>query len=146
MAEGLTVRLSDSYADVVPRVKEALAKQGFGVLTEIDIQATIKAKLDADVEEFVILGACNPPLAKQALDLDRHIAVFLPCNVVVRATDDGTVVEAVDPETMVQVTGTQALAPVATEAALRLRAAIAELADEATGDSAGTANRQAAPA
>ena len=131
MADGLSVRLPDPYDAVVPRVKQALAEQGFGVLTEIDVRSTLKTKLDADVEDFVILGACNPQLAKRALDVDRHIAVFLPCNVVVRAADDGTLVEAIDPETMVQATGTPALEPVATEAAGLLRAAVAALASEA---------------
>lgn len=132
MTEGLSVHLAAPYAEVVPRVKEALAGQGFGVLTEIDVRATMKAKLDADLEDYVILGACNPPLAFRALEATRSIGVLLPCNVVVRADGDGTLVEAVDPADMVTMTGLAALQPVADEATTRLQAAVAALAGEAT--------------
>lgn len=131
MTDGLTVHLSAPYAEVVPQVKDALAAQGFGVLTEIDVRATMKAKLDADLEDYVILGACNPPLAFRALEASRSIGVLLPCNVVVRAEGTGTLVEAVDPADMVTMTGLPALEPVAAEATARLQAAIAALAGEA---------------
>jgi uncharacterized protein (DUF302 family) len=128
MTDGLAAFVSAPYAEVVARTREALATQGFGVLTEIDVKATMKAKLDADVEDYVILGACNPPLAYRALSADRHVGVLLPCNVVVRAQGDGTLVEAVDPAGMVAMTGEESLAPVAAEATERLRAAIAAVA------------------
>jgi uncharacterized protein (DUF302 family) len=129
MTEGLSVRVRASFPDVVTRTKEALAGQGFGVLTEIDVKETMKVKLDADLEDYVILGACNPPLAHQALQADRHIGVLLPCNVVVRADGDATLVEAVDPAGMVTMTGQASLEPVAREATIRLQLALAAVAD-----------------
>jgi uncharacterized protein (DUF302 family) len=108
-------------------VRDALAVQGFGVLTEIDIKATLKKKLDVDVPAQVILGACRPPLAHEALQAEPSIGLLLPCNVVVRETEDGTVVEAVDPQTMVALTDNAGLQPVADEAAERLGKALAAL-------------------
>ena len=87
------------------RCGDALTAQGFGVLTEIDVQATLRAKLGEQMEDYLILGACNPPLAHRALAQDRQIGLLLPCNVVVRTQDGQTVMEALDPMTMVQVTG-----------------------------------------
>ena len=115
------------FADTVKAVRGALAEQGFGVLTEIDVTATLKTKLDHDMEPYLILGACNPPLARQALDVDRAIGLLLPCNVVVRADGDGTLVQALDPATMVELTGLPDLAPVAADAARRLDAALSSL-------------------
>jgi uncharacterized protein (DUF302 family) len=124
-----TITLDLPYADAVPRVKEALAQQGFGVLTEIDVRATMREKLGEEMEEYVILGACNPQLAHRALGVDREIGVLLPCNVVVRAAPDGrTVVQALDPAVMVTVPELPALEPVAEEAGTRIRAALAALA------------------
>ena len=97
MSYGKTVTLDIPFPDAVSRVREALQEQGFGVLTEIDVTATMQAKLGKQIEDYVILGACNPPLAFQALDTDRHIGLSLPCNVVVRATEGGTVVDILDP-------------------------------------------------
>jgi uncharacterized protein (DUF302 family) len=97
----LTARSPQGYDDTVARVRELLADAGFGVLTEIDIRATLKAKLDVDVPAQVILGACRPQLAHRALEADPSIAAMLPCNVVVREEADGVVVEAVDPQVMV---------------------------------------------
>jgi uncharacterized protein (DUF302 family) len=125
MSYGITVRLSAPFLPTVERVRTALKEQGFGVLTEIDVQATLREKLGAQLEEYVILGACNPPLAKRALDADRDIGLLLPCNVVVRADGpDGTLVQALDPQVMVQVTGRPELKGVADEATTRLRAAL----------------------
>ena len=125
MAYGIRTTLTQPFDDAVAAVRAALAEQGFGILTEIDLAATLKKKLDVDVAPQVILGACNPPLAHQALQAEESVGLLLPCNVVVRAAgEDRTVVEALDPLTMVEVTGNTALQPVADDAAARLRAAL----------------------
>ena len=125
MSYGMTVRVPGAYAPTVQRVRAALKDQGFGVLTEIDVRATLRRKLDVGMEEYLILGACNPPLAKRALDADRDIGLLLPCNVVVRADGpDATLVQALDPQVMVEVTGRPELKDVADEATIRLRAAL----------------------
>jgi uncharacterized protein (DUF302 family) len=125
---GTQVTLDAPFADAVAQVRAALAGQGFGVLTEIDVTATLKARLGEQMEDYVILGACNPPFAHQALGIDRSIGLLLPCNVVVRAADGGTVVEALDPQVMVTLTGRDELKPVADEVAGRLATALAGLA------------------
>jgi len=125
---GTHITLDAPFGEAVARVRAALAGQGFGVLTEIDVTATMRAKLGEQMEDYVILGACNPPSAHQALDIDRSIGLLLPCNVVVRAGSDGTVVEALDPQVMVTMSGRAELKPVADEVARRLAAALAELA------------------
>ncbi|MFE6778586.1 DUF302 domain-containing protein [Streptomyces sp. NPDC057702] len=127
MSYDRTVRLGADFATTVTTVREALADQGFGVLTEIDVRATLKAKLDHDMEDYLILGACNPALALQALTADRAIGLLLPCNVVVRREGDSTLVQALDPGTMVTLTGLPALEPVAAEATARLDAALNSL-------------------
>ncbi|MFE1509234.1 DUF302 domain-containing protein [Streptomyces sp. NPDC058726] len=127
MSYDRTVRLDTDFDTTVTAVREALADQGFGILTEIDVTATLKAKLDHDMEDYLILGACNPPLARQALEADRGIGLLLPCNVVVRRDGDGTLVQALDPGTMVTLTGLDALKPVADDATARLDAALAAL-------------------
>ena len=127
MSYGTSVTLQAPFADAVARVREALAAQEFGVLTEIDVTATLRARLGEQIEDYLILGACNPPFAHQALDIDRSIGLLLPCNVVVRAAADGTVVEALDPQVMVTLTGRPELEPVADEVGRRLAAALAAL-------------------
>ncbi|WP_156724906.1 DUF302 domain-containing protein [Streptomyces apocyni] len=127
MSYDRTVRLQSDFTAAVKAVREALAEQGFGVLTEIDVTATLKAKLGHDMEDYLILGACNPPLAHQALEVDRAIGLLLPCNVVVRADGDTTLVQALDPATLVTLTGLPALEPIADEATRRLDAALASL-------------------
>lgn len=122
-----TVRLDTDFDATVTAVRRALADQGFGILTETDVKATLKEKLGADVEDYVILGACNPPLAHRALEADRSIGLLLPCNVVVRRDGDRTTVQALDPNTMVTLTGLPTLQPVAGEATARLDAALASL-------------------
>ncbi|NJD29525.1 MAG: DUF302 domain-containing protein [Chloroflexi bacterium] len=103
-------------------VESALKDEGFGVLTEIDVAATLKAKLGLDRAPYLILGACNPQLAARALDIDPSIGALLPCNVVLRESErPGTVVEIVDPITALGVAGSAELAPIAAEAAVRLR-------------------------
>jgi uncharacterized protein (DUF302 family) len=124
MDYGITIRTPIPFAEAVARVREALKAQGFGVLTEIDVQATLRDKLGKDMEDYLILGACNPPLAHRALDADRKIGLLLPCNVVVRTEGDQTIIEALNPQVMVQVTGQPSLTPVADEATNKIRAAL----------------------
>ena len=127
MSYGTSVTLDIPFADAVGRVRAALAEQGFGVLTEIDVTATLRARLGEQMEDYIILGACNPPFAHQALEIDRSMGLLLPCNVVVRATPAGTVVEALDPQVMVTLTGQPELKPVADEVGRRLSSALAAL-------------------
>jgi uncharacterized protein (DUF302 family) len=127
MDYGMTIRLRAPFAETVERVRTALKDEGFGVLTEIDVRATLREKLGEEMEDYLILGACNPPLAHRALEVDRRIGLLLPCNVVVRADGADTVVEALDPQVMVGVSGQPALEPVAEEATRRLAAALEEL-------------------
>ena len=127
MSYGTSVTLDISFSDAVSRVRAALREQGFGVLTEIDLTATLRAKIGEQIEDYIILGACNPPSAYAALGVDRSIGLLLPCNVVVRAAGTGTVVEALDPQVMVTLTGRPELKPVADEVGRRLARALAEL-------------------
>ena len=127
MGYGISIRTQAPFAEAVARVREALKAQGFGVLTEIDMRATLRDKLGVDMGDYLILGACNPPLAHRALGIDASIGLLLPCNVVVRADAGQTIVEALDPQTMVTITGQPALQPVADEAAARLRTALESL-------------------
>lgn len=127
----LSTTLHTGFDEAVERTRTALSEQGFGVLTEIDMQATLKAKLGEEMEEYLILGACNPPLAHRAVGVDRQIGLLLPCNVVVRrdpTAAETVIVEAMNPDIMVEVTAEPALKPVAAEAATKLRAAIDSLA------------------
>lgn len=124
MEYGTSITTQLGYEDAVARTREALAEQGFGVLTEIDVRATLKAKLDQDVEPQVILGACNPQLASRALAAEPGIGLLLPCNVVVRREGGSTLVTALDPQLMVSLPGNAELQPVADEAARRLKAAL----------------------
>lgn len=113
------------YPDVVARIREALAEQGFGILTEIDVQATLKEKRGLEMEPYVILGACNPGLAHQALEIDRSIGVLLPCNVVVSGRPGGgSTVRILDPQLMASVTDLAGLQPLADEASRRLQAVL----------------------
>jgi uncharacterized protein (DUF302 family) len=133
MNYGKTIRLPAPFGQTAERVRQALKDQGFGVLTEIDVRATLREKLGEDIEDYLILGACNPPLAHRALQADRRIGLLLPCNVVVRADGDQTIVEALDPQVMVGITGRDELGPVAAEAAARLEAALAWLQAHSSG-------------
>jgi uncharacterized protein (DUF302 family) len=127
MSYGTSVTLDLPFADAVGRVRAALAEQGFGVLTEIDVTATLRASLGEQMEDYLILGACNPPAAHQALGIDRSIGLLLPCNVVVRTTEAGTLVEALDPQVMVTLTERPELKPVADDVGRRLARALAAL-------------------
>ena len=129
MSYGLTKTVHRPFADVVEDVRAALADQGFGVITEIDMKATLKKKLDVDVEEQVILGACSPAHAYRALQADPSIGLLLPCNVTVRQVGDDTVVEVIDPQTMVDVSDAPDMAAVANEVGEKLRAAMSAVAD-----------------
>ncbi|RWR20088.1 DUF302 domain-containing protein [Agrococcus lahaulensis] len=125
MSYSISTTVRQPFDQALSAAREALSAQGFGVLTEIDMAATLRQKLDVEIPQQVILGACNPPLAHQALQAEESIGLLLPCNVVVRASAEGsTTVEALDPLMMLQVTGNEQLRPVAEDAARRLRAAI----------------------
>ncbi|HEY8852642.1 MAG TPA: DUF302 domain-containing protein [Gemmatimonadaceae bacterium] len=117
---GTTIPLE--YALAVERTKEALAAEGFGVLTEIDVAATLKKKLDVDFRPYVILGACNPPLAYRALTAERDIGLLLPCNVVVYADDmpGRSVVAVMDPVEALQLSGNEEIRPLAEDVKARL--------------------------
>ena len=125
---GFTARLEGvTPADARARVTEALKQQGFGVLTEIDVQATLKKKLDAEFRPYVILGACNPQLAKRALDEDLGLGLLLPCNVVIWQEAGTSVVSIADPRAMFQIVHDDRLRPIVEEAERRLRAVLAEI-------------------
>jgi len=145
MDYGMTVRLDQPFGETAERVRGALREQGFGVLTEIDVRATLREKLGAEMEDYLILGACNPPLAHRALDTDRRIGLLLPCNVVVRADGDATVVEALDPQVMVGVSGEPGLTSVADEAGRRLASALEALAGKPAHTAASGAGETGAP-
>ena len=131
MSFTLSVTLPRPYDDAVTATRGALADQGFGVLTEIDLAATLREKLGVKVPPQVILGACRPALAHEAISAEPSIAAVLPCNVVVRSTgDDSTVVEAFDPDAMMGLAGAGALDSVAADAKQRLTAALAALSQE----------------
>ncbi|RVW05165.1 DUF302 domain-containing protein [Rhodococcus xishaensis] len=121
---GISTRLNTTFDDAIAKTRAALQEQGFGVLTEIDMQATLKEKIGADMERYVILGACNPQLAHRAVGVNRQIGLLLPCNVVVRDDGEDVVVEAMNPAIMVEVTEEPELDAVAAEATTRLEAAI----------------------
>lgn len=124
----LTVALDDDLDTVDPRVREALAAEGFGILTEIDVEATLRTKLDVEVGGYRILGACNPTLAHRGLQADPELGALLPCNVVLRAgADGGTEVLAVDPHAMLGVSGAPGMQEIADEVRQRLERALATL-------------------
>lgn len=128
---GFSVDVALDYAEADTRVRELLKAEGFGVLTEIDVRATMRAKLDVDFPRYEILGACNPPLAHRALSSDPDLGLLLPCNVVVsERTEGGSRVSFMDPVAMLGLVDSPALEPVATEAAARLRRVASALGAE----------------
>lgn len=134
LARGYTLSTTTqlNHADAVQRVRDELRTEGFGVLCEIDVQATLKEKLGVEGEPYVILGACNPPLAHRALEADRSLGLLLPCNVVVRSVGDNeSVVEMLDPAVMSQLSDASGLDDVAAEASQRLQATRDKLAVDA---------------
>jgi uncharacterized protein (DUF302 family) len=120
-------KLEQPFDQVVDRVRAELHKEGFGVLTEIDVQATLREKLGAQLEPYVILGACNPHLAQRGLEIEPDLGVLLPCNVVVRRGNGATYVAAMEPMSALQLAGNPELEPIALEARERLQRAIERL-------------------
>ena len=119
---GFGIRMRIPFPDAVERAREELAKEGFGVLSEIDVAATLKKKLDVDFPPYLILGACNPPLAHRALTAEPDIGLLLPCNVIVRDAGEGhTVVAAMDPSAALSLADNPGVAEVAAEVDERLR-------------------------
>jgi len=115
------------FEQALKRTVEALTNEGFGILTEIDVQATLKKKLDAEFRPYRILGACNPPFAHKALLAERHIGIMLPCNVIVQQADGGTEVSAVEPLAAMAPVQNPALIEVAKEVSIKLRRVIDSL-------------------
>lgn len=127
---GITTVVKLDYDQAVEQTKAALKEQGFGVLTEIDVRATLKSKLDIDFQRYVILGACNPPLAHQALSTDLSVGLMLPCNVVVYDNGDGaSTVSALNPMAAIGVVGNPGLDAMAAAATAKLSAAIDRLSE-----------------
>jgi uncharacterized protein (DUF302 family) len=126
LATGYTLSASTErpFADAVERVREELKAEGFGVLCEIDVQATLREKLGVEQEPYVILGACNPPLAHRALEAEPELGTLLPCNVVVFRRDEQTHVAAIDAERMLSIVGNEELAPVAADVRRKLAAVV----------------------
>ena len=123
----LGATLDRPYEETVRAVRDALETQGFGVLTEIDVQATLKEKLDEDMEPYLILGACNPTLAHQGLGIEPDLGVLLPCNVVVRSDDGAVRVAAMEPGAAMRLAANPDLAPLAAEARDRLDRALSQI-------------------
>lgn len=136
---GLKTTLEMPFEEADARVREELQKEGFGVLTEIDVKETLKKKLDVDFRRYRILGACNPPLAHQALSAETDIGLLLPCNVVVYEGDEAgtSVVAALDPELQLGVTGRDDIRPLATEVRKRMERVLEALGRRPPGSPAG---------
>lgn len=121
-------KVAMNFENALSRVTEELKKEGFGILTEIDVKATLKKKLDVDFQQYTILGACNPAFAYQALQAEPHIGTMLPCNVIVQELVDGKVeVAAVDPLASMQAIPNQELQAIAKEIQLKLKRVIDQL-------------------
>jgi uncharacterized protein (DUF302 family) len=129
MSYGISINTKKPYEEALAATKAALKDEGFGVLTEIDVKATMAEKLGVDFRRYDIIGACNPPLAHKALSTELDIGLLLPCNVIVYEPDEGgSVVAALDPNEMMGMTGNAALSEVAADAKLRLERALAKVA------------------
>jgi uncharacterized protein (DUF302 family) len=123
----LSERTTHPFDQAVQRVREELKTEGFGVLCEIDVQATLKEKLGVDGEPYTILGACNPPLAHQALETEPELGALLPCNVIVYQRDGDTHISAIDAERMLSIVGNAQLAPIAADVRRRLGDVVARV-------------------
>jgi len=124
---GISRTIDTAHGEAVERTRQALKDEGFGVLCEIDVKATLKQKLGVEGDDYVILGACNPPLAHRALQAEPEVGLLLPCTVVVYAAEGGTTVSAIDPAMMLGMIDNPALAEVAAEARQRLERVIANV-------------------
>ncbi len=127
VAYGTGRLVTASFAETLERTRAALADEGFGVMCDIDVAATLRAKLGAEIDDYVILGACNPALAQRALLAEREVGLLLPCNVIVYAAEGGTQVSAIDPEVMLAMIDNPALAEVAREVRAKLARVIERL-------------------
>jgi uncharacterized protein (DUF302 family) len=123
----LTRKLNISFENIVKKIRNGLKEEGFGILTEIDVKETLKKKLDVDYPNYKILGACNPPLAKKALDIDKEVGTLLPCNVIVYEIDQGVQVSIQRPTEMMKILNNKDLNEVAQEAESRLTKVIENL-------------------
>ena len=128
MEYGFSTTVALSYDEAVAKVTDELKKEGFGVLTTIDVKKTLKEKIDVDFTRYVILGACNPPFAHKALSAEEQIGLLLPCNVIVYEKEGKTVVAAFDPLVMLKLITNPAMEPIAREVESRLRRVIARMA------------------
>jgi uncharacterized protein (DUF302 family) len=118
---GFSKNVQTSYEDTIPRVKEALQEEGFGVLTEIDVKSTLRKKLDVEFRKYIILGACNPPIARKALSGELEIGLLLPCNVIVYENDDGgSTVSIINAEKMLSITERDDIQELASEVNAKL--------------------------
>jgi uncharacterized protein (DUF302 family) len=124
---GFGTKVGLAYPDAVARTIDLLKEEGFGVLTQIDVQKTLKEKLGVEFQRYVILGACNPPLAHRALQAEPEIGLILPCNVIVYEERGGSVVSVMDPIPALGLVGNEALRPIAADAAARLHRVIDRL-------------------
>jgi uncharacterized protein (DUF302 family) len=125
----ITTTIEDDFDSTVRNVREELAKEGFGVLTEIDVQATLERKLGVRGQSHIILGACNPALAHRGLGIEPDLGVLLPCNVVIRQDGEAIHIAAMEPDAAMRLAGNPNLAPLAAEARERLRRALTHLAN-----------------
>lgn len=128
MSYFFTTKTSKTYEEAIDKVTSELKKEGFGILTEIDVKETLKKKLDVDFHRYKILGACNPPFAYQALLAEDKIGLMLPCNVIVQETPDGSVeVSAIDPIASMQAVDNPALGEIATQIRAKLQKVISNI-------------------
>lgn len=127
---GFSATVALPYERALERVREELAEEGFGVLTEIDVRATLKQKLDVDFRPYIILGACSPPLAHRALSAERDVGLLLPCNVVVQEGEEAgtSIVAVMDPEAVLSLAEAEALAPLGAEVRERMERVLARVA------------------
>ena len=124
---GFGVETDLDPAESETRMRQALADEGFGILTEIDVAATLKTKLDVDIEPYRILGACNPQLAHKALSSEQNIGLLLPCNVIIYEKGQGSVIEVLDPNLMAELTDNPDLREIGDDARTRLKRALAAI-------------------